>query len=794
MTFVQELRFALRLLWKSRGATALAVLSIALGIGLTTGIFSVEDAMLLRPLAIEHPEQVVYAGLRGDDGRETLYGWPDYQDIRQACAPVGEFAAYQRRSVMMARGDENELLLATPATSNYFSLLGVRAALGRASLAPLDGRPAVVLGYHTWKRLFGGDERIIGRAIALDNNVAFTVAGVMPAEFTGLVRGILNDVWVSTDAWFDDLRRRGDRTDRRGQFEIVGRLKPGVSFSSAAAQLDAAVRGEGKRKPAPSGVAGTSLQARFAPDWSLSMKLGGITIVILGLVLFVACANVVQLRLAQAEARRKELGVRFALGAGGWRVVRQLLVESGLIGLGGGLLGVVLARLVMFKAAEFISAGQRFVDFGIRLDGRVLAYSLGATLFAVLLTGLAPARHVLRLNVVEILKAEQGSTGSRLSWQKQALVAGQFAISVVFFGMAVLSIQSLRGALEIRPGLDPHRKMFIMTAAPGTRGPMAAWSEGAAARIAAVPGVRGATFARRMPLSGSGGGASVRVEIPGRAPMGVHFNNVGPNYFQVMGTRIVAGRALDAGDAAAATPVTVVSQTFARQVFGDKNPLGEWVPVNGKQRQVAGIAEDANSNDLHAPGEPFLYLPFAQMPSGDLTLIAETAGDPAGMARSIREALKQHDPRAVVFTTVTLREHMDRALAQDWMMVTLAMVLGTFGVVLTGAGLFGVLQYGVNRRTREMGLRMALGASPESIRRLVLTGSLRMAAFGAPAGILLLAACAKYLGSMVPMAPPYYPPAYLLGAAAAGLIAVAAGWLPSRRATRVDPARALRAE
>jgi len=790
--FWQEIRQAMRVLWKSRGATALAILSIALGIGLTTGIFSVEDAVLLRPFPIDRPAGLLYASSRADDGRAFLYGWPDYEDMVHAGSDLGDFATYQRRASMLTHGEESELVFVTPATANYFSLIGVRAELGYASLDEAGGRPAAVIGHRMWIRLFGGDPGAIGKTIVL-NGRALSVTGVMPADFTGLVRGISNDVWLNTEAWFGAMGNRNERQSRNGQFEIVTRLKPGVSAESAAAQLDAAIRGPGKRKPAPPGAHPTLLRAMFASDWNRDMIIGGGSLLVLGLVLFVACANVAQLRFAQAESRRKELAVRFAMGAGAWRVVRQLLVESGIVGAAGGALGIVLARGVMIKATQFLSGGRSFIDFGIRLDHRVLAYSVGATVLAVLLTGLAPARQILRLNVADILKSEQGSTGSGTAWQKRVLIAGQVAVSVVFFGMAVMSIESLRKAMEIRPGLDPHKKLFLLTVSPGGR-TSATWCEQVCERFAGLPGVRGATFARRMPLSGSGGGATVRIEMPEQAPMSVHYNNVGGSYFAVMGTRIVAGRGIDANDREGSGLVTVASQAFARQVFGSRNPLGEWIPVNGKQRQIVGIAEDANSNDLHEPAEPFLYFPFAQMPSGDVTMVVETALNPAGMAQAIRRELKQFDRNAVIFESSTLREHLDRALTGDWMMVTLAMVLGAFGVLLTAAGLFGVLQYGVNRRTRELGLRMALGASGERIQGLVLRESLWMAAWGAPLGLLLLGAAAKYLRSLVPLAAPFDPLAYGSSAVAAAAIALAAGWLPARRATRVDPSTALRAE
>lgn len=748
---------------------------------------------MLRPLPIDRPAGLLYASSRADDGRTILYGWPDYEDMLQSGAALGDFAAYERRGLTLARPDETEMVLATPATPNYFSLVGVRAAVGLASLDDTGGRPAAVLGHALWMRDFGGDPAIVGKTIVL-SGTAFTVTGVMPAEFTGLQRAVLNGVWVSTEAWFEALGNRRERQERRGQFEIVVRLKPGVSSGNAAARLDAAIRGPGKNRPAPAGATPTLLRAEFAPDWSMTTTIGGGSLLILGLILFVACANVAQLRLAQAETRRKELAVRLAMGSGAWRVVRQLLMESGMVGMAGGALGILLAQGLMIKLSQFASAGQSYIDLGMRLDHRVLAYSLAATVFAVLLTGLSPARHVLRLNVAETLKSDQGATGARMGWQRQALIAGQVAVSIVFFGMAVLSVESLRQVLAIRPGLDPQKKLFLMNVSPGVRTSAVVWCEQVSERLAGLPGVRGATFARRVPLGDSGGGATVRLEVPGFAPLGVHYNNVGGNYFAVMGTRIIAGRGIDKDDRRGSAAVMVVSQSLAGQVFGARNPLGEWISVNGIQRQIVGIAEDGPSNHLHETVEPFLYVPFAQMPSGDIVLAVETAREPAALAQAFRREVKQYDPRAEIYSATTLREHMARALSGDWMVVDLAIGLGAFGVLLTGAGLFGVLQYGVNRRTRELGLRMALGASGERIQGLVLRESLRMAAWGAPLGLLLLGAAARYLRSLVPLAAPFDALAYGSSAVAAAAIALAAGWLPARRATRVDPATALRAE
>jgi predicted permease len=718
-----------------------------------------------------------------------MYGWPDYLDMAATGRNLAEFAAYQRRGVIFAVGDETERLLADSVTPNYFPLLGVRAIVGQASVDPIVQTPQAVLGYRFWQRRFGGDPHIAGKTARFSGR-AFLIAGVMPEEFTGVVRGITTDVWLSNDACFTVLGNRRDRESRSGQFELVARLKSGVTAQRAAAQLDAAIRGADKHKPAPAGTTGTVLRAAFAPNRAASLIFGGGLV----LVLFVACANVAQLRLAQAESRKKELGVRMALGAGAWRVARSLLIETALVSLFGAGLGLILARSLMKKAAQFLSAGGAFIDYGIRLDYRVVAFTLLALMLSVLVSGLVPARHVVKLDVFQVLKAEQVATGATGGLQKKLLVVGQVAVSVALFGTANMFLASLRHALAVRPGLDPQKKLFVMTVRPGWHMDAAAWCEQASERLASVAGVRGATFARRLPLSGSGGGMSARVEIPGQAPLGVLLNNVGGNYFALMGTRVLAGRAVDTNDRAASSLVAVVSQTFAQQVFPGRNPIGEWLKIDGKLRQVVGVAEDGPSNDLHESPQPFVWMPYSQAPSDDITLMIETAGEPEVLARTLRAELKRYDPHASIYTSQTLKHQMDQALSSDRMLASIATGVGIIGVLLTAAGLFGVLQCSVNRRTRELGLRIALGARPVQIQRMVLVESGRIAAWGIPIGLLMLGGAEWTIRAWLLGVTPLNPLVYVSSAAAALALTVVAACLPALRATRVDPIAALRSE
>jgi predicted permease len=787
-----DLRAAFRLLAKSPGATALSVLSIALGIGLTTGIFSIADAMLLRPIAIDRPGELFRLNSRADDGYFFQYSWPDYLDMTKAGKDLVTLAAFQQRGSMLAGPEQMQMVLTNPVTPDFFSVLGVRAQLGTTTVETRGGSPSVLLGHRLWQGHFGGDTKIVGKTIVL-NGRPFAIAGVMPAIFQGLSRGVSTDIWMSVDAWFHVFGATDEETDRSGQFDLVARLKPGVSPAHAAAVLDAAIRGAGKHKPAPAGSTGTYLEPS-ALGWAASLIFGGGLMLVLGSVLFVACANVAQLRLAQSEARKKELGICMALGAGAWRITRQLLVETGIVSLLGSGLGILLAQLLMAKTTQFISEAQPFMNFGIGLNARVLVYALAALMASILLAGLSPARVAMRLNVWETIASEQGVGARRGGWHKRALIAGQVAVSVALFGCAALFIMSFRHAAAVRPGLDPQKKLLWLSVRTGRGASAASWCEPACERLAGLPGVRAVTYARRLPLADSGGGFMVRVEVPDMAPMSVRENNVGGNYFAMMGTRLVAGRAVDFNDRDGTQPVAVVSRDFATHFLTGRDPLGQLIKVNGTPRQVVGIAEDGPSNDLHEPPSPYLYLPYAQMPLGDVTLIVETAGEPGALDRPVRQELKRFDSRVTVYESGTLRHQLDQALAMDTIMASIASGLGLFGVLLTAAGLFGVLQYSVARRTRELGLRMAIGARPDEIHKLILGESLKLAAWGLPFGLGLLAVASWFARSMVLGISALDPRIYLMSAVAVLALTLLAGWLPARRATRVDPMAALRSE
>ncbi len=407
MSIVSELKGAVRTALKYRLTTSLAIVSIALGIGMTTGVFTLADGLLLRPLPIERPAGLFEVTSIGEDGGPFTYGWTDYEDMLSAESGVSALVAYQRRGGMLANPEGgSDLVLVSPVSANYFPVLGVRPVLGRNTLEKVEGRPGAVLGWRLWQRRFGGDPNILGATIVLGGHALF-IAGVMPREFGGLERGVSNDIWVSSDTWFDVLQR-GSRQSRGDQFEVVARLQPGAKPAVVADRLDTAIRRTGEHKPAPAGVPGTLLKARFGGGWTSNLKLSSALLGILALMLFVACANVAQLRLAQTEARRKELALRKALGAADSRIVGQLLAETSVVAIPGLALGLLFADTLVDKAMEFLPPQS----IAVGLDRRVLLFAGAAMVLSLLIAGLSPVRLAAEIRIAEALKGQQGVAGA----------------------------------------------------------------------------------------------------------------------------------------------------------------------------------------------------------------------------------------------------------------------------------------------------------------------------------------------------------------------------------------------
>ncbi len=799
-TFLQDLRYGIRLLLKSPGFTAVAVASLALGIGVNSAVFSVVDGMFLRPLAVEKPEQLVWIYSRTPESRGLSTSYVEYLDLRDQSDVFSGLVAQSRRGSMLRVNDETEMVLTTVVSANYFSALGVGAALGRTFSPELDSspekEPVVILSHSLWQRRFGSDSQMVGKSIQLgDRNC--TVVGVMPRSFRGLERIVSTEIWMPATSWVALLPGNRSELERREVrvFNVLGRLRTGATPEQAQAQLDTIARRLEQSYPATNKGRRLSAvpEARLAADRFRSSIL---LLSIVSLVLLIACANVATLLLAQGESRRREIGVRLALGAGRLRLLRQLLTESLLLSLLGGALGLLLASWLLDLAPALLPPGPLRIE--VRLDQRVGIFTLAASLVTALLFGLAPALQASKTDVAPVLKGEApGRRSPRLSlWN--VLSVGQIALATVLVSGSGLLLRSFLYSQSIDPGFDTRKNMLVVML--GTPQRARALFQELGERVAALPGVTRITYARRLLLAGLGGGATRNVSIPGielpggRDAIEIKYNQVADNYFATMGTRLVRGRGIDRRDGPDSLKVVLINEAMVRQFWPTEDPIGRWLRVGRVEYQIVGIVEDGRIIHVHDAPEPFLYFSYAQMPSGEGTLLVETAGDPALLADAVKREMRSVDPKIAIFSMMTMKQHMAMALYTDWIPAAISAGLALLGMLLAAIGLYGVMSYAVNRRTHEFGVRLAMGAERRDVLSLVMRQGLKLALVGVPIGLAGAWAAGRAMSSFIFGVSPGDP----LTLAASSVLVVAVALLatqgPARRATKVDPLVALRQE
>jgi predicted permease len=696
-------------------------------------------------------------------------------------------------------------VLLTIVSDNYFPLLGVEAARGRLFRDDLDSamanEPAVAISDSLWRRRYGADPSLAGRSIRM-NGRSFTVVGILPPGFRGLNRAVRNDVWVPASTWraMSPGNRREFEERGTGSFEALARLGPGAGIGQAQAQLDAVAARF--RQDQPDVWRGRRFTAATEETRQAGggLRPGQLLLAIAGLLVLVACANVAVLLLAQAETRRREIGIRLALGAGRWRLARQLLTESALLAAMGGAAALLLVYWLIPLIPALMPPGPDFVRFDIRLDARVVLVTLGTCLATVLLFGLAPALGAGRTDLNGVIKSG-GMLARRRFAGRSLLVASQAALGVVLLTAAGLLTGSFLHTRQQRPGFDTDRDMLVLLAGLDRARPqVAALGDEIAGRLRALPGVKNAAYCRRIPMSGMGGGATVDVSIPGReaAPgeeiLRLRYNQVSADYFAVTGTRLVAGRAFTRADDGEGAQAVLVSQTMARRFWPNGEAVGRWIRVRNADMQVVGVVEDGVVNHIHEPPEPFVYFPFTRMPTGDVTFLVETAGDPGALLPAVKREMRAASPGHNLLLTSSLRRHMRDALYDDWMPAVLSAAIGALGMVLAAAGLFGVIMQGVNRRMRELAVRMALGARASDLVRMVLRHGLLLAGGGALVGVAASLAAGRLIAGLLHGVSPYDPFVLALSVAAVLVVALAASLYPAWRSTRVDPASVLRAE
>jgi putative ABC transport system permease protein len=802
-TLLQDLRFGLRMLAKNPGFTAVAVLTLALGIGANAAIFTLVDAVVLRSFPVSRPDRLEGINLKNSQGAESGLSYPDYEDIRQQVKSFSGVAIYYRGMRYVNSFDESGRVLVDEVSPDYFTVLGVRPLMGRVFASEVDNKPesaqGVVISYRLWRGRLGGDPAIIGKEIKLMLSTA-TVIGVTPPYFQGLNRLVPTDMWLLTpyvtDAKFAQSRKRSDR-----EFEAVARLRDGATSAQAAGEIE----GFGQRLAAvyPETNRGRTFECSpLTSDEHKTWFLALGSMALPGLVLLIACANVAGLLLARGETRRQELAVRVALGAGRWRLTRQLLTEGLLLStLGGGLALAVTAWLMSVQRA-LMPAAFSFLGPDMRVDLREVAVTAGVSLLATLLFTLTPALHAGKVGLGSVLKGGEARVvgGSRRVTARNLLVAGQMALSVVVMTLSLLFLRSLYHVRNLPVGFDSHRNLAVLNMVTLQRTPLPKLLPPLAERVGGLPGVKRVTYAWRMMLSGSGGGMNAQVSIPGfELPEGqtnipILLNAVGPNYFATVGTHIVEGRDFTSADGRGAPRVLIVSQFMARRFWPHDDPVGKIITVNKHDTQIVGIAEDAKIEAILEPPKPYMYLPFAQTDRGECALIVESARSPDAMVPVLREAIHAYSPSIIILGVDTTHSLLDLSTLDLLVEFRLIGTLSLMGVFLAAMGLYGVVSYVVRSRTHEIGIRLALGAGARQIERLILLRGLKLALAGVLAGLLGALAAGHLVAGFIYGIKPYDPLSLATSVAAVTAIALLACYLPARRAAKVDPMVALRYE
>jgi predicted permease len=818
MTLLQDLRYGVRVLRKAPGFTAVALVSLALGIGVNTAIFSLVNAVLIRPVPVVR-EQGRIVWLRAPSS------YPDYQDYReQSRSFEGMAAASGGREFSLAReGGEPELIRGELVTANYFDVLGVGASRGRTFVEDEGRAPSqvVVLGHDLWRTHFGSDASIVGRQISL-NGLGFTVVGVAPANFTGTEAGLARALWVPLSmepvinprvaASSSDAREPDVLHSRQNHWlAVLARLKPNVGREQASAELAAVARrvaesgGERVGEETLRRAQLLQMSGGMDPgDREEALPIAWLVMGVVALVLMIACANIAGLLVARAAVRRRETAVRQALGATRARLVRQWLTESVLLGVAGGALGLLLALWANDLMVSY-AGGTPLASLDLRLDYRVLAFTLLVSVATGVVFGLAPALQASRLDIVTALKTEDAlaRSGSRRSRLRAAFVTAQVTLSVVLLVCAGLFIRSLQNAHTIDPGFRVERALTVTVdlgllryrEADGGR-----FYRELLSRVESQPGVERASLVRYTQLGYSFAQGQVVAE-GGKASAGdalsTGFNVVGPRYFETMGTRLVRGRDFTEADREGAPQVAVVNETLAAMLWPGQDPLGKRLSFDGPEgpfAEVVGVARDGKYRSLSDRPRPYLYRPLFQSYMPRMTLVVRTSGEPAALAGSVRAALRALDPNLPVAEVRTLEEQFDLSLLPARVA---AYTLGGFGLLallLAGMGVYGVVSYSVAQRTREIGVRVALGARGADVLRLVLGEGLSVVGVGLLLGLALAAAAARLFAGFLYGVGAADPVTFVGVPALLGAIALAAGYLPARRATKVDPMVALRHE
>jgi macrolide transport system ATP-binding/permease protein len=807
---LQDLRYGARMLIKKPGFTVVAVLTLGLGIGANTAIFSLVNTVLLRPLPIAQPGQVVTLNF-GTPGRGffPLLGYPEYKDYRDRNQSLAGLAAASMAPVSLSSNGINERVWSYHVTGNYFSLLGVGAALGRV-IAPEDdltpgAHPVVMLTYQCWRRRFGADPQIIGQSVLIGGQ-NYTVIGVTPQGFRG------TELASTPELWFPMMMKpglevgSGPLKGRRSPVSTIGRLKEGMSWAQAESDLNLIAAQLGREYPQTNkgqvivltqpGLFGAAMRGTVLSFTAVAM---GVVV----LVLLLACTNLVNLLLARASERHREIAIRLAIGAGRARVLRQLLTESVLLALPGSALGLALAYGAVELARFRMPVLFGFTPIELQIDWRVLVFTLALSLLTGILFGLLPALQATRPDLIPALKNESTLGGYRRSRLRNVLVVAQMSLSLVLLLCAGLVLRGLLRAQQIDPGFNPRNAVEV-SFNPGLqqydRERSREFQRQVLERVRSLPGLQAAALTAHAPLtSGESGGRGIFIQgdepkTATQAPIALT-TSISIDYFRTMETRLLQGRDFTVQDNAQSPPVAIVNEAFARRFWPGENPIGKRFNfTDGKWIEIVGVAQDGKYSSLAEKSQPFVYLPLAQNYESQVTLIARGAGDLNLMMAAIRNEINGLDRNLPLYDARTMVEHMNLPLFPARAAATALGGFGALALLLAAVGVFGVMSYAVTQRTPEIGVRIALGADSKEIIKLIVGQGALLVGIGVGIGLGVAGLGTRLLANLLFGVSALDPLTFVGVTALLAATAFLACYLPARRATKVDPMIVLRQE
>jgi putative ABC transport system permease protein len=809
----QDLRYGFRLLSKNLGFTAVVVLTLALGIGANTAIFSVINAVLLQPLPFAEPDRLVTVWnvntKTGGDGVQVSY--PDFNDWRAQSQSFEKMAAFRGRDLTVTGMGEAFRLRGATTTSDLFPLLGVAPRLGRVFTPEEDraGNHSAILSDTLWRTRFKADPNAVGRTISI-NSQSYTIVGVMPPKFAFPISTDPVELWIGAAV---DNEGAGALTNQRGNhaIEVIGRLKPGVSLAQAQSEVSRITDALQKQYPGENpdfGALVVPFFERVVGDVKLALML---LLGAVGCVLLIACGNIANLLLARAATRQKEVAVRAALGANRWRVIRQLLTESILLALLGGVAGLLLAWWGTDLLLKLVPGGLPRVT-ETALSARVLGFTLLISVVTGVLFGLLPALHSFKLDLVTTLKdagrgSSDGGSGNRT---RNALIVTQVAVAFVLLVCAGLLAGSFWRLQQVNPGFDPKNVLTFRVSLPTSKyernEQIESFYQRLSERMAALPGVTSASAVSVLPLSGQNSAVGFSIEgiptDPNNAfPHESYLRITRPGYFNTMGITLLQGRDFDARDTLQGNAVVIINETLARKHFPGQNPLGRRISPSFAiddrgtlAREIIGVVKDVHHASLREESGNEIYAPHSQAPFNTLTMVARTSSDPQALIASVRREVIALDSELPVFNVRTLEETLSRSVAQPRFNTLLLAIFAGLALLLTAIGLYGVMAYSVTQRTRELGIRLALGAQRSNVLSLVIRQGMMLAGIGLGVGTVVAFALTRLMESFLFGVSATDPLTFGGIALLLAVVALAACFIPARRATKVDPMVALRYE